>query len=383
MARWTYKLCSSHDLAKIGDLKRASGKSLTLTLNKAGSATFTYPMDAEYAEDINPYVNGIKVYRNNVLIWSGYILTVDENVTANSMTVSCVGWLQRLEKRFLRQKKIYTYVPGVNPPATATAVDDGDIIFGLLAEANLAVGPDGYVIPVVPGSVPFTSTWLQQGQKLPNEGPGGATPYTPAMRGRTYEIYQGILSGIDEMTNLENGCDIEVDPLTRALNIYRKKQRVLEDVVFGYNWGPKNIAQLGRQIDGSTAINYMVASGRSGVVPRYDDEPAYQQQYGLLEEMASLSDVSDERVLQVYSAGEVFMRRNPRVVYSMTPFTYSEENGVPEPFVDYTIGDYVYFSAVHKPRVNIIKEGVRVFGMTVSEDAEGNEVLGQLQLSPA
>src|SRR6185295_7959840 len=128
---YKYILVNSNDLSHIGELPRASSKKLDLILGKPGSASFSYPMNADYAAQIVPYQTGIKVMRHNSLtlvwdcVWSGYVLPLDETVDANHMTVSCVGWLQRLAKRFVRRDKIYV------------AQDDGAIVADLIAEMNL------------------------------------------------------------------------------------------------------------------------------------------------------------------------------------------------------------------------------------------------------
>lgn len=413
---WKFVLGNSLDLSPVAELSQARGRSLGLLHNRGGSAAFNYPMTADYAELINTWTSCILAYRwnwratqalkagggvGNVwdLIWSGYVATIDEDITGNNMTVNAVGWLNRLDKRILRRNRDYIYVAG-------SGVDDAEIIYDLLSEVNgVANGehPGGtssapiqqsvntYTVYWPTGSKPNTPTWLKRGTKLPNEGPGGATAYAPAYRGKSYQQYQNILSAITELTDVENGCDIYVDPTTRELNIYRKRRVVRDMVIYGHLWGPNNIAQLGRQIDGTTQINYHVSTGRPGTVPKYQDDITAMQQVGPLEEMASLSDVVDtvttptgvsQSILWTYSAGEITLRTNPRIIYSLTPFAYTPDGGVPEPFVDYGIGDQVRFTAHPNKRVQISNQAVRVFGMNVTIDDNGAEKLGQLQFTP-
>lgn len=398
--RWV--LSNSKDQSHIAPLELASSKQLNLVHNKAGSASYQFPMNAEYADYITTYSTGLKCYRYDWRasllagvpiwrnIWSGYNLTIDEDATNNKMTVNVVGWLQRLDRRIIRRLngKSYAYAPGTNPPATATAYDDGAIVLDLLTEANLSPQPDGYVPTIPAGSSPNTSTWMTPGTTLPNEGPGGATPYTPNYIGKTWPMYQNILAALDEITSYQNGCDFYVDPDTRTLNVYRKKMVDRTGAVFGFNWGPNNLAQFGRQIDGSVAVNYELVSGNSGTGPKYQDDIPSQAKYNLIEEQTALSDVVDplppaQSILQTYASAEVALRADPgRIVYSLTPFAYVPGGGVPEPFVDYNVSDRVYLSANYPPRIKIQGQAVRLFGMTVDVDDEGNEKLGQLQVSP-
>src|SRR4051794_13555370 len=114
---WKFVLVNSNDLSHIGELSQAHGKKLQLVLNKPGSASFTYPMNADYAGSIMPYSTGIKAMRWNRLsslvagysvwdcMWSGYVLPIDETVDQNHMNISCIGWLARLGKRFVRRDK--------------------------------------------------------------------------------------------------------------------------------------------------------------------------------------------------------------------------------------------------------------------------------------
>ena len=102
---------------------------------------------------------------------------------------------------------------------------------------------------------------------------------------------------------------------------------------------------------------------------------------GIVEEVANLSDAKNSDILQYYAAGEVAVRSSPRKTYSITPFPYFTNGRVPEPFVDYDIGDIVTLSAKWGKRINIEGEPLRVFGMSFNIDEEGNERPGPLELA--
>lgn len=373
VARYKFILASAVDLSNIGELTQARSRTFEVKLNSPGNASFTVPMNDELSANIWPLSSALKIYRTGStgqkLVWSGYVNTIDEDATNNHMQINCVGWQERLSKRFLRQRLIYANV------------DDGDLVMNLLAQANTSPFPDAYAPTVPAGSNPNNSTWLAWGGKLPNEGAGGATAYTTALRNRTYELYQSIGQSINELVGIENGCDVWVDPATRMLYVYRKRRRILTNTVFGFGWGPNNIQQFNRTLDGSTVTNYYLATGRTGVTGQYQHDAASQGSYNLIEEMQNLADVSDTNILNAYAGGEILMRAQPRQIFNVTPFPYSTDKGVPEPFVDYDVGDQARLVAKKMPRLNVDQQ-VRVFGIQVGVDEEGNERLGALQLSP-
>ena len=383
---WKFILINSKDMTHIGELSQARGKKLDIILSKPGSASFAYPMNAPYAELIQPYKVGIKAMRWNRdasiaaghavwdTFWSGYVLPIDESATNNSMNVSCVGWTQRLGKRMLRRQKIYQ------------DQDDGAIVQDLLAEMNLISSPETvpYTIPVVPGSNPNTPTWLTWGGTQPNEGAGGATAYVTANRNKTMPIYANTLTQIDELVNIENGGDIVCDPLTRAITWHRRYRRVKDDVVFGFKWGPHNVADFGRNIEADAQVNYVVCTGAPGVTPQYAHNVAQQTDIGLIEESLAVSDMKDIGMLLAYAGSEIIVRAGGHITYGVTPFSVKpdRQGNVPEPFVDYRPGDQVRLTAIHPPRIDIRGQAIRIFGMGITIDEQGLARLGALQVAP-
>ena len=55
---WKFILVNSNDLSHIGELSQARDKKLEVVLNKPGAASFTYPMDADYAALISSVQDG-------------------------------------------------------------------------------------------------------------------------------------------------------------------------------------------------------------------------------------------------------------------------------------------------------------------------------------
>lgn len=396
---------------RIGELRLAKDRKVDVLLDKPGSASFVYPMNAKYAEQIAPYQTGILAERYNWRatrawrqlgnkgniwdpIWSGYVMPIDENWTDNKMTIGCVGWMQRLGKRITRRELQWN------------DQDDAAIIRDLLQEVNgfapgsgtyewssgttTRVMADGYTIRWPADSVPNTSTWMKWGGTMPNEGEDGDTAYvslTSIAAGRDHKVarFSYVMPEIEKMVNLENGCDWHLDPLTRLLTCHRRYRRIRDKVVVGFQWGPRNVAQFSRGIDAEQKLNYMRATGEGNVQPAHDWDQDDMELIGPIEEVVQLGGVRKTETLLAYAGAEILVRKDGHITYGITPFTYNPDStGSPEPFVDYREGDQISVVAVHPPRGNIIgpNNKVRVFGLSVSIDDEDNEKLGALQLAP-
>lgn len=392
MTKWKFVLCRSTDLIDIAELTQARQRQLNMSLNNPGSLSFTIPLDDEFGQLIYPIEYAIKAYRVGTtgtrLIWSGYVNTIDENVTENKMTVNCVGWIERLNHFIVHRDDLQF-----------TDWDDAEIVHRLIQAANNRIGsgkiehdsgvtstryPDGTEFRWPAGSTPNTPTLLKSGWPgVPNEGPGGDTAYVEARRSVRYVKYQtNIGQAIKQLTEVENGLDIWVDPATRIVYMYRKKCRVLPEIVFGFGAGPNNLLNYSRQLDGSVLTNYMYVSGGAGSIPQAAIDEDSQDIYGPFEDTASISDrggIEANDVLRYYAGAEVIFRSRPRVIHSITPFGFSPENSVPEPFVEYDIGDQVTFMAIHEPRIRTVQQ-VRIFGMSISIDEEDNERINSLQI---
>ena len=381
-AFWRFILVRSYDLKPLGELKDANSVSLSLALNSGGSLSFSMSMNTDLAQYVWPIEVGVVAYRYGSTgpqaIWSGYINAIDEDWQAGTMSVSCVGWLERLSKRYLHQKMIFSATDAAQIMAQLF-LEGGGALYS--AGITSYVTADGATQYWPAGSRPNGPVNMEIGAIYPNEGPGGATAYVVQNLNMTYEKGQGVLSAIQDLSNIEDGRDFEVTVLDRRFNIYRKKRRILPSIILGYNWGPENLVQFGRQIDGSTLVNYHVTTGASGTTAQGVTDIPSEQRFGTFEEIMALSDVHDNNILAKFSVEEISIRRNPRMMFSATPFPWTEENSSPEPFVEYRIGDQVGLIARKLPRLNINTQ-VRIFGIQVGISPEGNETLGALQLYP-
>lgn len=361
-AEWRYELVVSETMERIGMITQARGRSVQLVHNRSGGVGFTVPVKDPLFVGVEPIKHGVVVYRNDQPIWSGMIWTMDDAVPGR-LTVSAVGWFEILNHRILY--KDVTYPRYVDPPLTITG---GGIVFddpvgdpasdsyypgGLLTQANTQ-----------------RDTWISEG-----------TTTDQMQRIIAYARGQSIGEAITSLSDTEAGFDFTIDPLTRVMNIknWDEYRDLSDSVSFGIEWGPNNLQSLSRQLDASTFVSKMTVMGKFGGGLAEDLEA--QAEYQLFEEQPQLSEVVDPNILLGYAGGEIFLRSRPRTIYTLTPFPWVEGR-TPQPFVDFGIGDKVEFSAKHGDRVRIDKQGVRVFGMTISITEEGNEKVSALQVTP-
>lgn len=358
---WRFILADSTTMQNIGEIY-SPNFNLDLALNRPGSCQFNIPMNDDLAPEVLQFITCVKAYRKDQLVWSGYVLTTDDVAHENVLTVNAMGWFEALNRRNLRVE-----VKFENNTWTG-----GAIALNLLNRANnqrigplSAINPDGDGL-IMPTKMIIGSTTDSQ------------------IRNRVYPKWQNIGQAIVDLASIENGIDFEVNPATRVFNAYPSSfgsplRRDRPQAQFGYNWGPNNLRTFSRQIDGSTLTTQVHAWGPYGLATAVNPEAAAL--YGLFEEQINLSEIKDINLLQAYASGEVALKSAPRTLFSMNPFPYDGTGRVPEPFVDYKIGDQVYFTAKAEKRINIERQAIRVYGMKLTVDAEGNENLEDLQLS--
>ena len=356
-AAWKFLLADSTTSppTPLGELRYARSRHLTLALNKPGSFSFDIAMTRPVADLIEPLNTCIIAYKHAVPVWSGPIWTIEEHLPAGSMSVTAVGWLELLNHRITHDVLHYINTVG------------GSIALDLLNLTN-AVSPTRIISD--PSQVHDTQ-----------------------IRSRDYPRWQNVGAAIQELSEIENGFDYMVDPITRVLSFWPSPTlggsnpptpmwHDRTDVVFGYKWGPDNIADFSRQTDSSQMVNSIYVSGKNATYGPGNDAASIAA-YGAFESQVSLSDIADPDVLEAFAAEEITFLRTPRVIYSITPFPVgSAPHRVPDPLVDYGVGDQTYLTAKYPPRVIVEGQGVRVFGMDIQIDDEGNERLGPLQVAP-
>lgn len=337
---WRIFLAKSSNLENIAELTTiARNKNLTLALNKSGSMSFDMPLDSSITREVDVISRCIKAVKNETTVWSGPIWTLNESLPDNKLQVNAAGWFELLRKRFWLERS-----------EQFSETNMGTLMFKNLAAANRQ----------------FT-TWITEGS---NSATGRIT--------RQWERYDNIGDAIEGISQIENGPDFKVDPVTRALNIAQSEMTDQTNVIFGYNSGPSNVQEVRRTKDADVMANYIVATGMNTSGASAESVTA-QEAYQMFQRIDSLNSVVSLEVLAAYVNAEIAVCKLPRTLYSFTPFPSNGSNGVPSIFEDYDIGDKVYLSVNWPPRFEVYKQAVRVFGTSISIDEEGNETVGEIQ----
>lgn len=331
---WRFELADSSTFSKIGELTQAGQRSLILTLNRPGAFSFQLPLDDEMASFIEERITCVLVKKDGVVVWSGPVWTIEETAP-NTLQVGCVGWLQTLERRLTRN----TW----GAPLIFNDIDAGAIVQDLILRAkNEAISAGG----------PY---WISPG-----------TTETSQLRDASYQPDTPILQEIYNLAALESGFDFLVDPVTRTLDIVATSMVDRPNVIF--EWGV-NLSQAGRSSDSERMVNRYIANGANNLSQAAID-PTSIATYGLIEEAQSLSDVTSDVILQAYAQAEIALRAQPLRTHTFEPRKATETD--PLLFRDCFVGDKVYLK-VMRGRLNIARQAVRLFSVTLSFDELGNE----------
>ena len=363
MADWEFLLCRSpNPVNPVGPLERIcpiafQGEAqVEMVRNRPGSFSCNVDIESEAAYELMDRmdlgdVRGtlrkcVVVKRDKEWLWSGPISGLNGQIggQGGTLSLSAVGWMDLLYQRMSHQVPEKTWV--------ATAQDD--IVYEMMD--MMAAQDPGFPLPIFKGG---------------NFG---------QMVLRDHSIVAGEKFGesIQKLSDIESGFDMDVDPVTRELNIYAwDTYRVNRNARLGYHWGPENIESLSWQENGMGARTRIAATGKGGItVSGFDDEAAVD--YGVLEEIIQLGEANND-ILDPFVAAELVYRSRPIVNYTIVPKMNAE---APRLFEDFKIGDQIYFTAT-EGAFKVRNQAIRVFGASISVDTEMNEKVSSLNSSPA
>lgn len=343
---YRFDLLNSSDMSAIAQLS-ARSRSFDLTLNRPGSAKFLLSLTDVMADYVQPVSTAIRIVRDNVVLWSGPVWSLNSDAANETLEVGCVGWLELLNYRVLRDKVTYT------------AQQDVNIIDAVLAIVNSQT--DGTTT---------RPSWVVDGVTISGSFQN---------RTRTYEAGQKVWPLLQELSDVESGCDFVVNPTTRVLEFYGPLGSDRPDVKFGYNTWPNNLLNATESYDTPRTVNRLNVKGKIGSAMA-QDTAAMDELGQMFEDNLALTDVTDVNILTAYAGAEVVYRATPLRQFTILPEPYHADAGVPQPFVDYGLGDTVYFS-VDKGRMQVSNQAVRVFGLSVSVDDEDNETIAGMRVS--
>lgn len=294
-----------------------------------------------------------------VTSWIGFNDTKFTTVTINwtptaTVTGATFGMLISVTSPFFYLTVDTCRIERWGGSAVFTEINDGDIAEALVRLANRQTDSNGNT----------RSTHL-----TPN-----GTSTTP--RTRTYQIGQNIGAAIRELSDIENGFDIVVDPLTREIDFVPNTSYTDQtDIAYGYNMLPRNLDDVVVNDDGTGKANSINVQG--AYIIGNADSPSDIADVGIiLEDWVSASDIKDEQIIGAYANEEVVFRADGQMTIAAKP-----SPGAPMPYIDYEWGDKVYISA-NKGRMQLDRQAARVFSGRISWNAQNEAILDELGLTP-
>lgn len=369
--KYEWDLCESPSfddpfapLSKIGTMSNLKSQDWQPQWNRAGTASFQIRTSDKMAykildrvdlNDIRGSVRKcIKILRNGETMWSGPIWGIEGALDAGTITVNCVGWIEKWQYEMYWAASAADFSNG----GLGTVTDE--IAFGLMRMVNEQNMDQQVPTPLL--IQPGTVTTIP-GQTLP-------------VRNRYYQRGTMLGPAIQELSDIEDGPDINVDPVTRELNLVDSSLFTKRlDIILGYNWGPNNLKDFQWQEDPTqTQNNVYISSLGAPIGPIYD--PDSQELYGNFSQYITLTGAQQD-ILVPYAVAQQVVLGIPLVTYTIIPHPRKS----PSLFDDFQIGDQIQFTA-KKDCVVVNRQGVRIFGANVGLDQNGNETISSLQITP-
>lgn len=352
MPTWEYFLCDSGNMGVILPIKEARAKRLQLIYNRPGSFSCQVPITSQVAIQARKHAHCILAVRDGTPQWSGPIFTLVDTVPDDTTTITAMGWLEELNRRFISI--------ALEPVSTYKDKTGGFIAASLIANLELSVDQDGNFRPSRIHTVAYSDTQL---------------------RTRTFKRGQNVGAAIKELIDIENGMDVLINPMTRTMFcIPPTSWQYRPEAMLGYNVFPNNIQSLTRTEDGTRTANAVNVQSSTGAVFTVSPEEDIDPVGVMLEDWITISDVNDTGVIGGYANGEQIYRRNGVTEYSVQPKTGPGLRTL-RLFDDFDLGDAIYLSA-DRGRLQIKAQPVRVFGATITDDGSGQEIISEYVLSP-
>jgi hypothetical protein len=345
----TFDLVDANTMSKAFSLADATNRSLKPVFNGPGAFSCQMPLDSEAAYYVKNRSVGVLLNRNDRPIWSGGVTNINRNAASNVLSLTATGWMEEFDHRYVRKSQEGALI--------FTGATGGSIIETLIAACNAQTDIGGTPRPL---RVSF------------------GTRTDTQTRNRSYHVGDSFGASIRELTTIENGCDLRLDPLTRKLDVVAPTDYAdRKDVRFGWGMTPNNLSDATETDDGTNLFNRENAVTSGGIVTPADDPDAIVSAGVMLEEWVSLSDVSDVNIAAAYANAELVVKRHGLTTYQITPELYGD---VPRPYDDFEWGDKCYFS-VDQGAFQVENQAVRIFAGTINYTDQGDEVIAELEVA--
>jgi hypothetical protein len=332
-----------------GNLNLADNRVFRPIFNGPGSFSCTVKLDSDVARLVRKRSTGVLFIRNDDPIWSGGVTSIQKTAGSNQCTITATGWLEELEHRQIWR---------VNEPSlqfAAPGVPGGQIIHAIIDAINSQEVPTGVPRPVriMPGSVFDTQT-----------------------RTGSYKQGDNAWQKINELIEIENGCEIRVNPTTMRLDTYPPDAfTVRESIQFGWGVDPHNLGDLDEVDDGSSQGNVQSVVASNGSVYTAYDEAAIYDAGVMLETWGSIP-VLDSTIVEAFANAELAVHAYGKKTWRLSPKSFGD---MPRPYDDFNWGDICFLSA-DQGALQIDHQAIRMQSATLTYDDKGHEVISDLQV---
>lgn len=348
-ARWRAVLTDTA-YKPLNEVALATDLTYSRSLNKLATVSFSVPFTAKNFNTLATLTGFIKLYRNTSLQFFGPLISSEEQAERESqsmgLTAADCGWI--LAKRLAGKSSTGTQF--------TTATDVAAISKTLIDTENTAAET----------GISTTAVTLTSGSS------------------RTYTAgpYRPVIECVQELGSALDGFDWRFVPIENWVNgavsgtkIGYFEAKVLIGVdnktaVFEYGPGTRSNVysySIARTRD-TQATRVYLPSQDFGSVTSATNNTA-ETTWGRLEDILSLPDITDGTMKQQITGEHVSVRGFPRRILRLTPHIDPGVTGrVPQPFVDYNVGDTVYAKIIVNGQIRF-QGAARVYGINISVEA--------------
>jgi hypothetical protein len=351
-ARWRAVITNSA-YKPLGEIYSADGISFSRSLNKLATVSFNVPFTVPNFQTMADLAGYVKLYRNTSLQFFGPLITSEETAdrekTSMALTAADAGWI--LQKRLAGKSSTgQQFTTATNVAAISKTLIDTE---NTAAETGIKTD-----------AVTLTA--------------GSARTYTAGP-------YRPVLQCIAELGSALDGFDWRFVPIENWVNGavsgskigYFDAQTLIgvdnKVTVFEYGAGTRTNVygySFNRSRDGQATRVYLPNGDFSIVAGPATNTAAEAAGWGRLEDVLSLPDITDSTMQGQIVAEHTAVRGYPRQIIKITPHIDPGVTGrVPQPFVDYNVGDTVYAKIIAQGTTRF-QGAVRVYGINVSIEAE-------------
>lgn len=351
MQKWSFVL-TALDGTPIGEILNASDRKVSLGLSRAATASFQIRAQNPRLLDLYQADSLLQVWQDSTLRFWGPVVSANyatnEDGSDPAIAVNAVSPAWRLANR----------LAGKSGSGTALSGDKADMAKTLIDTTN---SESDTGIKTVSVSSESTGTYT-------------AGPYKPVLDCIS-ELAHG-LDGFDWYLRPTTGTSGKIAEFVAGAVIGGTQK----DTVFEYGVGRHNIRSMTfiRDLSGMMNRAYHIpdegadAPGATVIFKQNDASIAYR---GLFEGPIDSLGLTDTTLREQWANANIEVRREPRLVVTMTPDIFDPEKPgrVPVFGTDYNIGDFVRARAVMYG-TQLFDGYVRVFNVQIEVDDNGRAV---------